>query len=793
MKTEKNNYNFNEIPSELRNLPQWILWRYETRKGKVTKVPYQPNGEEAMSNNPRTWSTFATAVKFYLEQNFDGIGFVFSRRDNYIGIDIDDCVVDGQVNNFAAEIIEDLDSYTEFSVSGEGIHIIISGKLPQAILGTGRKNPKLGLEIYSYGRYFCFTGNRENSNNIFERTDEIAELFEKHFDDSEVVERINLNDYSNDEIKLSNDELWEKMFRSKNGDEIKSLFDGNLKNNDWSSSDLSLCNHLAFWTGNSVSRMDSMFRESGLMRAKWDVVHYSTGETHGERTISTAISSTTTTILDKREEESFFSFHSADAAGELPSKKFLNTEMGNAERISYEYGNVIRHVHEVGWYIWDNKRWKVDKRREIERITSKTLRKLFKSEDENDNKWAKVCEKRAVRMNSIKDLASLVPAEREDFDQHPYLFNVQNGIIDLKNGSLLQHDRELMLTKISPVQFENNAQCPSWVAFLESIFKDENGETDYALIEFIQKAIGYSLTADISEQVVFFLWGKGKNGKSTFINTVKNLLGDYGKQTNTDTFIKKKNDSGVNNDVARLANTRFVSAVESEEGQQLNESLIKQLTGGEPITARFLRQEFFEFLPEFKVFFVTNHKPIIKGIDEGIWRRIRMIPFTVTIPAEKMDKKLSEKLSLEMPGILNWAIEGCLKWQSDGLQEPKSIENATSSYKEEMDIVGPFLDETCLINPLARVEAKTLYTVYSNWCAAEGDYPLKNRSFYRMLENKGLRKERGPKNKIYIFGLKLNDEYERRYGNFNKNNNSYDEGVTKGLPNENEGFPFKLT
>ncbi|PEO59823.1 phage/plasmid primase, P4 family [Bacillus toyonensis] len=761
---KKNPYNFNEIPAELKALPQWILWKFETRNGKQTKVPCQVTGEMAQANNRRTWSTFATAVKFYLEGDYDGIGFVFSRQDNYIGIDLDKCVVDGKTNAFATEIIDTLDSYTEFSPSEKGIHIIIKGSLPQSVLGTGRKNTKHGLEIYSYGRFFTFTGNRENSNDVYDRTDELAEVFEQYFDDSDIQGRVNLAEFEKDEIKISNESLWEKMFRSKNGDKIRSLFNGDLINGDHSGSDQSLCNHLAFWTGNSAPRMDSMFRESSLIRDKWDVIHFSdTNETYGERTIAEAISSTPTTILDNKQqfEEFSFDFHNEEGSedGARPTnRKFMLTEMGNAERIATEYGHVIRFVNGSGWYTWDGKRWKEDRSRKVERITSKTLRKLLKSEDEREVKWGRQCEKRAIRMNSIKDMIPLVPAQREDFDKHAYLLNVENGVMDLKTGELSLHDRDFMLTKMTNIECKKDEDCPHWKAFLESIFKNPEGDTDYELIDFIQKAIGYSLTSDISEQVMFFLYGGGRNGKSTFINTIKNLLGDYAKQTNSDTFIKKKHDSGANNDIARLAGARFVSAVESEDGQQLSEALVKQITGGEPISARFLRQEFFEFTPEFKVYFTTNHKPIIKGMDEGIWRRVRMIPFTVTIPKEKVDRKLPEKLSMEMSGILNWAIEGCLKWQSEGLGMPKAIQDATSHYKEEMDILEPFLIDKCFLHPQARIEAKELYNKYSRWCNDEGEISLKNRTFYRLLENKNIYKKRGTKNKLFLYGVGLQKE-----------------------------------
>lgn len=755
----KKHIDFNSIPSELIALPQWILWRKEKRNGKDTKIPYQVNGEMAQANNRRTWSTFATAVKFYMEGDYDGIGFVFSRQDNYIGIDIDKCVVDGKPNAFATEIIDTLDSYTEFSPSGKGIHIIIKGNLPQSVLGTGRKNTKHGLEIYSYGRYFSFTGDRENSNDVYERTDELAEVFEKYFDDSDIQGRVNLAEFEKDEIKISNEALWEKMFRSKNGDEIRSLYNGNLINDDHSASDLALCNHLAFWTGKSSTRMDSMFRETGLMRDKWDVIHFrDTNETYGERTIAMAISSTTTTILDNKEqyEEFSFDFHNGDAEvveEAKPKKKFRLTELGNAERIAYEYGHVIKYVSDMGWLIWDGKRWKIDNKKEIFRIAAKVLRELYKSDDEAEVKWAKMCERLNVVRNSLTFLMSLVPAEREDFDHHKYLFNVQNGIVDLKTGKLQPHDRELGLTKITNVQFDENAKCPEWLNFLEQIFQG-----DKELIEYMQRLIGYSLTGEITEQIMVFLIGGGSNGKSTFINTIKDLMGEYGKQAKSDTFIKKK-ETGANNDIARLVGSRFVSAIESEDGEQLSEAFVKQITGGEPVLARFLRQEYFEFIPEFKVFFTTNHKPVIKGVDEGIWRRVKLVPFNLQLPKEKRDLKLPEKLSLEMPGILNWAIEGCMKWQQSGLNEPEIVAKATGEYKEDMDILGPFLYECCYAPMIdeVKIEAKELYEVYQNWCYKTGEFALKNRAFYRAMETKGFKKKKGAKNKTYIHGVTLKE------------------------------------
>ncbi|QPF46854.1 phage/plasmid primase, P4 family [Bacillus subtilis] len=767
-------YDFKNIPQELKNAPQWILWRSEERNGKKTKVPYQIDGSMAQSSNKRTWSTFATIMKFFNEQEYDGIGFMFSKDDPFIGIDIDHCVNDGVLSPFAQEIIQTISSYTEYSPSGEGVHIIAKGKLPLRGPGTGRKNIDKGLEVYRHGRYFTFTGNSLDVGPVQERSEEIKTIFDKYLTEREEAKSVSARSQSGSDMSnLSNKEIWERMFNSKNGKSIQDLFNGQLINGDHSSTDMALCNHLAFWTDKDASKMDSMFRESNLFREKWDRQHSADGATYGEMTIAAAIYSTGPTISDlmEQQEQPYEVYFSQPPASQVADTEeiidtppvFHLTELGNAERLVYYHGKNIRYCNELDWLIWNGKMWEEDSKRQIEALTAQTLRAIYgeaKAMEDSYRKkqlndWAKKCERRNIRMNTILDTRPMVAVRKQELDSHKYLFNCENGVIDLKTGELLPHDREFLFTKISSVAYQKDADCPNWKAFLESIFIDEQGQPNYEIIDFMQKAIGYSLTGDTTEQVMFFLFGNGRNGKSTFINTVQQLLGDYGRQTNSDTFIKKKNDSSINNDIARLDGARFVSAVESEEGQQLSESLVKQITGGEKMSARFLRQEYFEFTPEFKVFFTTNHKPIVKGSDEGIWRRIRLVPFTVTIPKEKVDKKLPQKLAAEMPGILRWAVEGCLKWQKEGLKEPEVIRKATEGYREDMDILGPFLAERCVIHPAAKIESKEIYKEYKNWCFENDDVELKNRAFYRQLEIRGFKKEVGAKNKLFFFGVGL--------------------------------------
>ncbi|WP_242291279.1 MULTISPECIES: phage/plasmid primase, P4 family [unclassified Bacillus cereus group] len=767
-------YKFNQIPAELKNTPHWILWRSEVRNGKKTKVPYQINGEMAQSNNKRSWSTFPTIIKFYEQGDYDGIGFMFSKDDPFIGIDIDHCIQEGALTSLAEDVIETVNSYTEYSPSGDGIHIIAKGKLPLKGPGTGRKNVDLGLEVYRHGRYFTFTGDCLDQVPVEDRTDELKVLFEKYLKEKTKPEKKqSATSFEREDItSLSNAELWERMFDSKNGASIKDLFQGMLINGDHSSTDMALCNHLAFWTDKDVAKMDSMFRESSLLREKWDKPHSSDGRTYGQMTIDTAILSTPSTIADyeppeEKKYEVYISDNSIEDTEEIidEAPKFHLTELGNAERIAYYHGENVRYCNELEWLIWNGKHWHEDSKRQIEAITAKTLRAIYgeakATEDKYQSKllhdWAKKCERRSIRINSILDVRPMVSVKKKELDAHNFLFNCDNGVIDLKTGELLPHDRDLLLTKISPIKYDRNAECPNWKAFLESIFKTPAGEPDYELINYLQKAIGYSLTGVTKEQVMFFLFGNGRNGKSTFINIIQDLLGDYGRQTNSDTFLKKRNDSGINNDVARLDGARFVSAVESEEGQQLSEALVKQITGGEKMSARFLRQEYFEFTPEFKVFFTTNHKPIVKGSDEGIWRRIMLIPFTVTIPKDKIDYDLPDKLAKEMPGVLRWAVEGCMKWQAEGLRAPEAVKAATAEYREDMDILAPFIDENCTVNPSVKIEAKLLYENYTKWCFQNNELDLKNRAFYRQLEIRGFKKEKGAKNRTFIIGMTLNN------------------------------------
>jgi len=420
---------------------------------------------------------------------------------------------------------------------------------------------------------------------------------------------------------------------------------------------------------------------------------------------------------------------------------FQPTDLGNSERLIHYHGQNIRFCYPWGkWLSWTGKQWRIDESGEIERMAKKTVRLICKEvKSDHGSEKAKEIYRHAGRSEAesrIKAMISLarmeVPIMPNDLDLDPYLFNLQNGTINLKTGELLPHRSDNLISKIIPASYEPTSDCPTWKMFLDRIFKGK-----LALIEYCRRIVGYSLTGDTSEQCFFLLWGTGSNGKSTFLETIRALTGDYSQQADFSTFLAKKNDGGASNDLAALKGARVVCASEAGASRSLNEALIKQITGGEAIRARFLYGEYFEFRPEFKLFLATNHKPRIRDTDNGIWRRVRLIPFEVTIPKEEQDSKLLEKLKGELPGILNWALEGCREWIDKGLNEPDEVLAATTEYRTAEDAIGGFIEDRCILSSTARIKTCDLKKAYKEWCEVNEEETIHPRTFSSLLESRG--------------------------------------------------------
>lgn len=733
------------IPKELKSVPQWVCWV------KSDKIPRNPNtGGNAMSNEPSTWGKFDTAVQACEQYRFDGIGFMFAN--GYFGVDLDHCLDNV---DFCDEFVETLQSYAEISRSKSGIHIICKGALPA---GARRKG---NVEMYSSGRYFICTGDIYNQNytKVVDCTETIKILHSKYLpSDAPKFEprRVEI-------IDMDDQDVIDKARNCKSGYLFSMLYSGSWQGvySSQSEADLALCNHLAFWTQKNASQMDRIFRSSGLMRDKWDKKRG--GQTYGNMTIAKAIANTVDVYEPKKYEDdtalALALFSDGKVGVDEPKKQYDMTDTGNAHRLADKFGNIIRYSYNrKRWFFWDGKVWRQDDLGEVKKladiICDDIKREAFMEQDEKTQsdmlKWANRTASSKGKEAMIKECQHLgiIPASPEAFDSFTDYLNVQNGIVNLRNGELIPHDASFMMSKICYSEYDTSGAKPKrWMQFLDEI---TNG--DKALQEYIQKSIGYSLSGSNSEQCAYFLYGMGNNGKSTFLDTIADLMGGYATNAQPETVMMRKwGDSGASSDIARLKSARFVTCEEPTEGVRLNEGLLKQLTGGSKVTCRFLYGDEFEYTPEFKIWIATNHKPVVRGTDVGIWRRIKLIPFEVNIPKDKVDKNLKYKLRQEFPQILAWAVEGCIKWQKDGINEPNCVQDAVKEYKKEMDLLASFMEQCLEIDYDCddKIVASDLFRLYSVWAKRNNEYEMSSKKFFREIGQKIPGKGRNGKGVFY--------------------------------------------
>lgn len=432
--------------------------------------------------------------------------------------------------------------------------------------------------------------------------------------------------------------------------------------------------------------------------------------------------------------DDFLLAHTVEEFDALPEKELLNgntaeeihfTDMGNASRFVKLHGNNTRYCFpQSTWYFYDGKRWRTDNMGRLYEMGQDVILDLLKEALQETNKDRRMkLENHALRCEADSRLESMLKASRaklsilpEEFDRDPWLFNCQNGTVNLLDGSLEPHDRDHLITKISPVHYDPKATCPAWIDHLNKIMAGNQN-----LIGFLQRFSGYCLTGSIDERCMAILWGNGANGKTITVETVSYVMGDYAQRTRTETILIKR-EGQISNDIADLVGSRFVFSSEAEQDKRLAESLVKDLTGGDSISVRKLYQEYFTFKPQFKIVLSTNHKPVVYGTDQAIWDRIRLVPFNVTIP-EGERRPIHEMMGMfqdEAAGILTWMVKGCLEWLEKGLQTPDEVRAATKQYRSDMDILGEFLDDCCNEDGTSSVSCKELYAKFKAWGETEG-------------------------------------------------------------------------
>jgi putative DNA primase/helicase len=762
---------YDNVPAELRRLRQWVCWRGfpdPERQGKLKKVPVNPRtGGNARVNDPETWGGYDEAVAHALGHLQDapksGIGFVFTP--GYFGVDIDSAESaiedwrNGGADNIVGEFVHTLGSYAEYSVSGKGIHVICKGRLPE---GGRRRGP---VEMYDETRYFIVTGNAcSEYRELADCTERIKPLHEKYIGGQAPTTGVALP--SELPLNLSESEVIRLAEGSKQGGIFRDLYAGSYESyyTSQSEADLALCNMLAFWTRRDEALMESIFRKSGLMREKWD---RRVGKgTYGGNTIRKAARECAqvytprpdyaVTIGVKRPEE-------------MPTvqagRAYSFDDTGNARRFRDRFGEVVRcNFTAERWMYYDGRRWTEDDNGFVRRMVDEVVEEMANGAgayvealppgaDEEKAlaeylRHVKTSRSSKSKTAMLKECEQHLSINTKDFDRDESLLCVTNGIVNTVTGELLDHDKDRLLSKICHAEYTDKVDCPKWKRFLDETF---GGDVD--LVRYVQKAVGYSITGNTQEHCAFFMYGTGRNGKSTFLDVLSEILGDYAVNIQPETLMVKQAQGGPTSDVARLKGARLVTTVEPNEGARLNEGLIKQLTGGDRVTASRKYENEFEFTPEFKLWMGTNHKPVIRGTDIGIWSRIQLIPFNVQVPPERVDKALKYKLLEEASGILLWAVEGCLAWRREGLKQPQAVAEASKEYKNEMDVLASFLEE-CTEDG-GEADSGELFRSYLAWAKELNEYEMSSTKFGREM---GKRYQKRKSCGNFYVGLHMNEK-----------------------------------
>jgi putative DNA primase/helicase len=717
------------VPAALRERDQWVCWKYlpPTKPGgKSRKVPFQINGELAKSDDAATWTSFDDVTRAWREGGFDGVGFVFSEDDPFTGIDLDDCIVDGQLIPSAQGIVHDLNTYTEVSPSGQGLKMIVLGRKPE---GAGCKKLHVDgipcVEVYDTGRYFTITGRRWEGTpaDIGDRQEQLDALCNRLWPPKQRTVSHPGRVGVSQPVAMDERERRCRAYLDKCHDAISGQagHDKTLR---------AACECFRFDLDEAAAW--------GVMR--WFNDTKTGGEPWTDKELAHKIDSAREKVAASGEVGIRLRARGvAPLRSDLQREAQQLTDVGNAARLLLKHGQDLRYSVARGeWLIWDGKRWRPDDRKRIVKLCKETALSILDEAKRADDtrrddlmKWARASQKK----DRITAMAALAEPEvavgPDDLDTDPWLFNCKSGTIDLRSGELQPHRREDLITKLAPVEYDPDAACPRFMRFLDEIF-----DNDQDLIGFVQRWLGHCLTGDITEQILPIFWGEGNNGKSVLLDTSMALMGDYAGVAPPDLLVVRKHQEHPT-EYADLMGKRLVVASESERGAELRLQLVKRLTGDATIKGRYMRMDYFEFARTHKTILVTNNRPEVKEDTDAAWRRLRLVPFTVVIRPEKRDKHLMKALRTEWPGILAWMVRGCLDWQHDGLAEPEKVIAATAAYRGVSNSVKAFLDECCTCGDGLFVPAKDLLASYAEWCAREGVVPLKGKEWGAALKSQG--------------------------------------------------------
>lgn len=741
------------IPAELKTSCRFCVWKFEKRNGQKTKMPYNPaNGDRARINDLRTFADFKTTLVTYAMGGYDGIGIAVGSG---IGaFDIDHCIrEDGTLNDTADTVLSIFPTaYVEKSPSGKGLrgffHVPEDYVYDKTVYYINNRSK--GLEVYMPGttnRFVTVTGDVYRTGEIPNDETAMTTLLDTLMKRNKQVQQTHFQHHS----YLDDEAVIAHANEASNSEKFKKLFAGEWEDlyGSQSDADMAFLSILAFWCGCDEEQMDRIFRTSGLMRPKWD--RKQAGSTYGAISIRNTVNTCASVYIPVNAQdivdEEFANLDTDDKEAERPpditkltltleemaphtNPRYGRDEIGLGNMFADFFKPIARYNSERGiWFVYDGVVWQPD----MENLKVAELAKLLadklylfalKITEEDARKRfidrVRKLQQRKHRDTMLKDAKSVFPLSMKQYDQDIYLFNCKNGTLDLRTMEFREHRPEDFLTKVSPVIYDPDADCPRWRTFITEIMQGDNARADY-----LQKAIGYSLTGDTKMECLFILYGPtSRNGKGTTMESILRIMGEYGKNADPTMLQAKFNrqSGGPSEEIARLAGSRFVNISEPEKKITLDAALTKRLTGNDTITARYLHENSFEFRPNFKIFINTNHRPNITDLTLFESGRIKIIPFDRHFEENEQDKDLKSTFAKpeNMSGILNWMLEGYKLFRSQGLAMPDSVVQATTDYQIFSDKMGQFFDECIEEKEGCELRRGAVYTRYKEWCGENG-------------------------------------------------------------------------
>jgi putative DNA primase/helicase len=710
-----------QAPGELRTVDQFVCWQEEDRDGDVAKVPYSVHGGRASSTNPKTWAPFDAAIVHAEVHGMSGVGFVFTEDDPFAGIDLDHCrdSETGVVAPWARKIVDALDSYTEVSPSGTGLHIFVKATLP------GRNNRKGPVEMYESRRYFTLTGHHLEGTptEIHERQYVLERLYRHIFKDE--TSAAETNGHKTRPLDVGDEELLELASQAKNGEKFSRLWSGDTSDygGDDSRADAALCTHLGFWTDGDTERMDRLFRLSGLMREKWNRPDYR------ERTLRKALEGKTEFY---RSGESV-SINLNGAGDDTKSNGKAPTPTHDELRDRWIDHNP-HHAHGLGeWRRYEAGTWPTVSETSVKAEISDVIEK---AKPEGVKPTASI-------LSSVAELTRIkvyVPDERWDAD--PDILVCRNGALRISTGELLSHRPEHYATSAVPYDYEAGSVPAYWRLFLRNTLP--------TAATFLQEFAGYALTTNMAHELAVWLFGPPGSGKSTFLAGLQAMLGYRAGLLGLAELERSRFT------LADLPGKTLVVASEQPSSYLASTNTLNAIISGEPLQVERKYRDPFTVIPRAKVCWAMNELPRVADANSGLFRRVKVVAFP-GLSEEDRDPELKRRIEQEGAGILNWALEGLHRLKDRGYFDiPEGIQDATKQFRTNNDVPALFVEDRCAKGPEFQIQAARLYREYKYWCEENGHRPQSSTRLADDWRRLGFERRRTKAGTVYR-GLHLHD------------------------------------